>query len=85
MGSSLGGSHLPRYQCLGESGQVSITQWWELRLAQGGSVAARGRFAFGAVVFIGKPQAGSLNDSPLVSTAQAMRAFFAAMATTAFQ
>ena len=29
--------------------------------------------------------AGSLNDSPLVSTAQAMRAFFAAMATTAFQ
>ncbi len=30
------------------------------------------------------PQAGSLNASPLVSTAQAMRAFFAAMATTAF-
>lgn len=36
-------------------------------------------------VFIGAAQAGSLNDSPLVSTAQAMRAFFAAMATTAFQ
>jgi len=30
-------------------------------------------------------QAGSLNASPLVNTAQAMRAFFAAMATTAFQ
>jgi len=37
------------------------------------------------VAFIGKTQAGSLNYSPLVSTAQAMRAFFAAMATTAFQ
>lgn len=37
------------------------------------------------VAFIGKSQAGSLNYSPLVSTAQAMRAFFAAMATTAFQ
>ena len=35
--------------------------------------------------FIGTPQAGSLNDSPLVSTAQAVRAFFAAMANTAFQ
>lgn len=30
-------------------------------------------------------QAGNLNVSPLLSTAQAMRAFFAAMATTAFQ
>ena len=30
-------------------------------------------------------QAGSANDSPLVRTAQAMRAFFAATATTAFQ
>jgi hypothetical protein len=29
--------------------------------------------------------AGNLNASPLVSTAQAMRAFLAAMATTAFQ
>jgi len=37
------------------------------------------------VAFIGTPQAGSLKDSPLVSTAQAMRAFFAAIATTAFQ
>lgn len=37
------------------------------------------------VAFIGAPQAGSLNDSPLVSTAHAMRAFFAAMATSAFQ
>lgn len=31
------------------------------------------------------PQAGGLNDSPRVSTAQAMRAFLAAMAATAFQ
>jgi hypothetical protein len=30
-------------------------------------------------------QAGSLNASPLVSTAHAMRAFLAAIATTAFQ
>ena len=38
-----------------------------------------------AVVFIALPHAGSLNDSPRASTAQAMRAFLAAMATTAFQ
>ena len=30
-------------------------------------------------------QAGNLNASPLLSTAQVMRAFFAAIATTAFQ
>ena len=30
-------------------------------------------------------QAGNLNDSPRLSTAQRMRAFLAAMATTAFQ
>lgn len=46
---------------------------------------ACGRVVSREVEFIGKPYAGSLNDSPLVSTAQAMRAFFAAMATTAFQ
>lgn len=53
--------------------------------AQGGSSVACIPMGVGLVAFIGKPQAGSLNDSPLVSTAQAMRAFFAAMATTAFQ
>ena len=53
-------------------------------MAQGGSVVACNRVAVGVVAFIGKLQAGSLNDSPLVSTAQAMRAFFAAIAT-AFQ
>lgn len=31
------------------------------------------------------PQAGITKPSPRLSTAQAMRAFFAAMATTAFQ
>jgi len=66
-----------------------ITRWWNLRLAQGGSVVACNPVAVGVgvgvVAFIGKLQAGSLNDSPLVSTAQAMRAFFAAMATAAFQ
>jgi hypothetical protein len=65
--------------------RCGITRWWNLRLAQGGSVVACNRVAVGVVAFIGKLQAGSLNDSPLVSTAQAMRAFFAAMATTAFQ
>ena len=37
------------------------------------------------VAVIASPHSGSLNDSPLVSTAQAMRAYLAAMATTAFQ
>ena len=36
-------------------------------------------------ITVSRSHAGSLNDSPLVSTAQAMRAFFAAIATTAFQ
>ena len=54
--------------------------------AQGGSMDRRkfGR-GYARLASIAAPQAGSLNDSPLVSTAQAMRAFFAAMATTAFQ
>ena len=39
----------------------------------------------GGVLVHGSAQTGSLNVSPLVSTAQAMRAFFAAIATTAFQ
>jgi hypothetical protein len=36
-------------------------------------------------IIVSRTHTGNLNDSPLVSTAQAMRAFFAAMATTAFQ
>ena len=47
----------------------------------GGWVGSRSGFK---AILLGS-QAGSLNDSPLASTAQAMRAFFAAMATTAFQ
>jgi hypothetical protein len=65
--------------------RCGITRWWNLRLAQGGSVVACNAVAVGLVALMGKPQAGSLNDSPLVSTAQAMRAFFAAMATSAYQ
>lgn len=53
---------------------------------QGGSIVCCETERWHArAAFIGAPHAGSLNDSPLVSTAQAMRAFFAAMATTAFQ
>jgi hypothetical protein len=53
----------------------------------GGAVAGNSKYAGApARVFIAVlAQAGSLNDSPLVSTAQAMRAFFAAIATTARQ
>ena len=54
-------------------------------LAHGGAIKRLNIMGNAGVVFIAAPQAGSLNDSPLVSTAQAMRAFFAAMATTAFQ
>ena len=63
-----------------------ITRWQENCLPHGGMIDRR-RLSGGnaGVAFIVSPHAGSLNDSPLVSTAQAMRAFLAAMATTAFQ
>lgn len=79
--------HFPRRSNLYSSTLSHITRWWKhLRSRWCASPVRRDP--------IGKLQVGehrsthhacSLNDSPLVRTAQAMRAFFAAMATTAFQ
>ena len=60
-----------------------ITRWWKLA-AQGGWPARWARRTVEFFTMMGL-QAGSLKVSPLVSTAHAMRAFFAAMATAAFQ
>ena len=53
-----------------------------------GGPAAGSRVNLGAAYFgdmAALLQAGNLNDSPRLSTAKHMRAFLAAMATTAFQ
>ena len=62
-----------------------VTRWWIqlLKAAGSGSRPIAGWIAQWRSSWL--PHAGSLNVSPRASTAQAMRAFFAAMATTAFQ
>jgi hypothetical protein len=58
------------------SSTLAVTRRWN----------SSGLLVSGWVVgFSGWLQAGSAKSSPFLSTAQAMRAFLAAMATTAFQ
>lgn len=77
--------HSPRRSNLYSSTLV-ITRWSKNCSGYGGAINCHNTtHCDSGRVFIASPQAGSLNDSPLVSTAQAMRAFLAAMATTAFQ
>ena len=77
--------HSPRRSNLCSSTLRFVTQWWIQILTATGSDS--GPLAAWTAQWYSSPlpQAGSLNDSPRASTAQAMRAFFAAMATTAFQ
>jgi hypothetical protein len=76
--------HCPRRSNLCASTLWIVTRWRN-RLAQGGCAIRGGRRELVLVVMIANLQAGNLKASPLVSTAQAMRAFFAAIATAAFQ
>ena len=78
--------HSPRRSNLCTS-TSAITRWKKLgRLRRRGrGLVGVGRWAASGGGHGRTPQVGNLNDSPLVSTAQAMRAFLAAMATTAFQ
>jgi len=66
----------------------AITRWRKLGCGSGwgrGGLLGVGRWLAAFGHGSARAQVGSLNASPLVSTAQARRAFFAAMATTAFQ
>jgi hypothetical protein len=76
--------HSPRRSNLCSSTLWIITRCW-VQFARSWWLAQAVSQPHSGVLVHGAPQTGSLNVSPLVSTAQAMRAFFAAIATTAFQ
>ena len=77
--------HFPRRSNLCSSTLGFVTRWWVQLLMAAGS-GSRPIAGWTAQWQSSRPpHAGSLNVSPRASTAQAMRAFFAAMATTAFQ